>query len=424
MMKAEAMSELRFRKIERADPNHVEFLPEPDRRAREYLIISVDDHLIEPPETFDGRVPKKWIDRAPKLIHQDDGTDAWLFEGKLHPNIGMNAVAGRPIKDCTFEPQRFSHMRLGAYNVDARVRDMDLDGVYASLCFPSGLVGFGGQRLQLESKDPELALTMVRAINDWHLEAWAGAYPDRFIPIQIPYLLDVEVAAAEIRRNAARGFKAVTFPEAVHKLGFPSLHSGHWDQFVAACAETETVVCLHIGSAGEVPSTAPDAPTDTVGVLFFGTSMFAAIDWLYSMYPVRHPDLKIAMSEGGIAWVPGLMDRLDHTLRYHEIYGTWVDLDVTPVEVLQRNFYHCVLDDPSNMRLRDRIGVEHIMVEADYPHLDSSWPDTQSMFAKQLVGASDYDVRRITWQNAAELFRHPVPQSVIDDPESYSADAR
>jgi len=335
----------------------------------------------------------------------------------------MNAVAGRPIEDCTYEPQRFSHMRRGAYDVDARVRDMDLDGVYASLCFPSGLVGFGGQRLQLESKEPELALTMVRAINDWHLESWAGAYPDRFIPMQIPYLLDVDIAAEEILRNAARGFKAVTFPEAVHKLGFPSLHTGYWDPFVAACAETETVICLHIGSAGEVPSTAPDAPTDTVGVLFFGTAMFAAIDWLYSMYPVKHPNLKIAMSEGGIAWVPGLMDRLDHTLRYHEIYGTWVNLDVTPVEVLQRNYYRCVLDDPSNMRLRDRIGVEHIMVEADYPHLDSSWPNTQAMFAKQLVGASDYDVRRITWQNAAELFRHPVPQSVIDDPEAYGAGA-
>ena len=127
-------------------------------------------------------------------------------------------------------------------------------------------------------------MTLIRSIKDWHLESWAGAYPDRFIPMQIPYLLDVEVAADEIRRNAARGFKAVTFPEAVHKLGLPSLHAGHWDPFIAACAETETVVCLHIGSAGEVPSTAPDAPTDTVGVLFFGTAMFAAIDWLYSRY--------------------------------------------------------------------------------------------------------------------------------------------
>ena len=119
--------------------------------------------------------------------------------------------------------------------------------------------------------------------------------------------------------------------------------------------------------------------------------------------------------------MPGLLDRLKHVERYHEIYGTWVGFDATPAEVFQRNFFHCVLDDPSNMRLRDCIGVDHIMVESDYPHLDSSWPDTQSMFAKQLVGADDHDVRRITWQNASELFRHPVPQSVIDDYESYGA---
>ena len=114
MMKADAMRDLHFRKIERSPSDPVAFLPEPERRPRRYLIISVDDHLIEPAETFDGRIPSKWLDRAPKLVHQEDGTDAWLFEGKLHRNIGMNAVAGRPIEDCTFEPQRFSHLRKGA----------------------------------------------------------------------------------------------------------------------------------------------------------------------------------------------------------------------------------------------------------------------------------------------------------------------
>ena len=193
----------KFRELHRDDPNVVRFLPEPERRKRDHLIISVDDHLIEPPDAFDSRVAEKWRDHAPKLVVQDDGSEAWLYEGKLHMNIGMNAVAGRPIEDCTYEPQRFSHMRRGAYDVHARIRDMDLDGVYASLCFPSGLVGFGGQRLQMETKDPELALAMVQAVNSWHLEAWAGAYPDRLIPLQIPYLLDVEVAAAEVRRNAA-----------------------------------------------------------------------------------------------------------------------------------------------------------------------------------------------------------------------------
>jgi predicted TIM-barrel fold metal-dependent hydrolase len=399
----------------------VRFLPEPARRVRHVPIVSVDDHLIEPRDIFDGRIPSKWSDRAPRLIEHDDGSEAWLFEGIVNTSIGMSALAGRPIEECAMEPQRFEHMRRGAYDSDARVHDMDIDGVYASVCFPSALVGFGGQRLQLQSKDPDLALTLVRAINDWHIESWVAGHADRLIPVQIPYLLDVDIAAEMVRMNASRGFKAVTFPEAPQKLGLPSLHTGHWDPFVRACEETDTVICLHIGSAGEVPSTADDAPADTIGALFFASAMFAAVDWLHSMLPVRFPEIRIAMSEGGIAWVVGLLDRLDHMSRYQNIYGTWNDINESPSDVFQRNFWHCALDDPTSMRVRDRIGIERITVEADYPHLDSSWPDTQPRFERQLAGASDHDKRRIAWQNASELFRHPVPQSVIDDPESFGA---
>ena len=113
---------------------------------------------------------------------------------------------------------------------------MDINGVWASVCFPSFLPGFVGQRLTLWPKDDDLALAAMRAYNDWHLEAWCGADPDRFVPQQIAYLRDPEVAAAEIRRNADRGFKAVTFSEAPYKLGLPTIHSGHWDPFLAACA--------------------------------------------------------------------------------------------------------------------------------------------------------------------------------------------
>ena len=118
---------------------------------------------------------------------------------------------------------------------------------------------------------------------------------------------------------------------------------------MAACAETETVVNLHIGSSGTSPSTSDDAPPDVVGVLFFAYAMFAAVDWLYSKIPVRFTDLKICLSEGGIGWVAGLMDRLDHMLSYHEMYGTWTaDIGLTPSEVLQRNFYYCAVEDPSS----------------------------------------------------------------------------
>jgi predicted TIM-barrel fold metal-dependent hydrolase len=397
----------------------VTFLPEPERRPRRHTIVSVDDHIVEPPDMFEGRMPQRFADRAPRVVELDDGTELWEFEGKRYPNIGFNAVVGRPIIEASFEPTRFDEMRRGSWDVHARIADMDVDGVYASLNFPSALLGFSGQRLQRETDDAELALALVRANNDWHLEQWAGAYPDRIIPCQVPYYLDPVVGAEEIRRNAARGFKAVSFTEAPEKLGLPSLHTGHWDPLLAACEETDTVVCLHIGSASSLPATAPDAPPDTIGVLAFGFAMFSAVDWLYSLVPVRYPGIKIVMSEGGLAWVPGLIDRLDHVLKYHDMYGTWSGLELTPAEVFRRNFYHCALDDPSTMQLREHIGVDHILVEADYPHLDSSWPDTQEVIGRQVAGLSPDEVRKVTWENASKLFRHPVPTAVVDDPNSF-----
>jgi predicted TIM-barrel fold metal-dependent hydrolase len=238
------------------------------------------------------------------------------------------------------------------------------------------------------------------------------------IPLQIPYLLDPEVGAEEVRRNAARGFKAMTFSEAPHMLGLPSLHTGHWDPLMAACEETGTVVCLHVGSSGTSPATSPDAPSDTIGVLFFGYAMFAAVDWLYSLYPSKHPNLKICMSEGGIGWVAGLLDRLDHMLSYHEMYGTWTD-ELTPSEVMQRNFWFCAIDDPSGLDQRDRVGVDHVLLESDYPHQDGTWPDTQAILRDQIGDFPADDIRKLTWENASRLFQHPVPAEVQADPESF-----
>jgi predicted TIM-barrel fold metal-dependent hydrolase len=396
----------------------VTFLPEPDRRPRKYTVISVDDHIVEPPHTFDGRVPAKLAERAPRVVEKDDGSQVWMYDGEEIPNVGFNAVVGRPVSEYSFEPARFDEMRKGAWDIHERIRDMDVNGIYASLCFPSFLPGFAGQRIQV-SRDPELALATMRAWNDWHLEEWAGTYPGRIIPCQLPYLRDPEIAADEVRRNAERGFKAVTFSEGPHALGLPSLHSGHWDPLMRACEETGTVVNLHIGSSGTSPSTSDDAPADVIGVLFFGYAMFAAVDWLYSLIPVRFPDIRICLSEGGIGWVPALLDRLDHMLRYHEMYGTWSGIELTPAEVMQRNFWFCAVEDPSAFAMRERIGVDKILLEADYPHCDSTWPDTQAVIEREIGGLPSDDIRKFTWENASNLYRHPVPPDVQADPNAF-----
>jgi len=205
----------------------------------------------------------------------------------------------------------------------------------------------------------------------------------------------------------------VSLPEQPHRLGYPSLHSRWWDPVLAACTETGTVACLHVGSSGMMDM-ALDGPLVEIGAtLFSSLSLAACVDWLWSGVALRFPDLRIAMSEGGIGWVPLLADRLDyiHDWSGHG-RGAWPSTELTPTEVLLRNFWFCTVDDPSIWPIRDRIGVDHIMVEVDYPHADSTWPDTQRFLTERLAGLSVDEQRRVTHANAADLFGHPLPKDV------------
>jgi predicted TIM-barrel fold metal-dependent hydrolase len=388
----------------------VVLLPDPSPREILVPVISVDDHLIEPPSLFEGRMPASLADRAPKVVEMPGGSQVWVYEERTYPNVGLNAVVGRPRESWSMEPARFDEMRPGCYDIEARVADMDLNGVWASLCFPSLVAGFCGAVFS-GSGDPELGLACVRAWNDWHADEWAGAHPDRIIPLQLPWLSDPSVAADEIRANAERGFKAVSFPEFPAQLGYPSIFTGAWDPLFAACEETATVVCLHTGASSWAPLPSPDPPFELLPTLFPVNALVAAAEWVWSGVALRHPKLAVAFSEGGIGWVPMLIDRLDYVLR-HSGSGSdsahWRS-DLLPSEVLKRNFWFCTIDDPSVVELRDQIGVDHIMVESDYPHADSTWPDTQAVLEASMGHLPADELRRMAADNAAELFRHPRP---------------
>lgn len=377
---------------------------------RELTIISVDDHLVEPPHLFEGRLPQALADRAPFVRTTSKGNEIWVFDGTAYPQVGLNAVVGRERGASPMEPVRFDQMRRGCWDPDERVADMDLAGVWASVNFPSQITGFCGA-VYSGCSDPALGLACVRAFNDWYVEEWVTPHRDRFIPMGITFLSDPVAGAAEIRRNADRGFVAVSLPEQPHRMGYPSLHSGWWDPVIEACVDTDTVVCLHVGSSGMTGDLPMDAPlVELAATLFSSLSLNACADWLWSGYPVRYPELKIVMSEGGIGWVPMLADRLDYIIEWSG-HGrkAWMSDELTASEVLTRNFWFCSLDDPSIWPIRDRIGVEHILVETDYPHADSTWPDCQGFLRRSLAGLADDEVAAVTHRNAAALFRHRLP---------------
>ncbi len=386
-------------------------LPDPPACRITVPIISVDDHLIEPPDLFAGRLPAALQDTAPRITEDEAGNQCWIFEGTRYPNIGLNAVVGRPRAEWSMDPARFDQMRPGCFDIDARIADMDRAGLWASLCFPSLVSGFCGA-VYSRAKDKELGLACMRAYNDWHHEVWAGTHPARIIPLQLPYLADIEIAVRELVANAARGFKAVSFPEFPAQLGLPSIFTGYWDPLFAACEETDTVVCLHTGASSWAPLPSPDPPFELLPTVFPVNALLAAGEWLWSGVPLRYPRLSIAMSEGGIGWVPMLMDRADYVLS-HSASGTesnaWPS-SLLPSEVLRRNFWYCSIDDPSTVAMRHVIGVDHIMVESDYPHADSSWPDTQQVLTDTWGALPDDELRAIAGKNASRLFRHPLPE--------------
>jgi predicted TIM-barrel fold metal-dependent hydrolase len=387
------------------------FLPDPEPREVRYTVISVDDHLVEPADMFEGRLPARLQERAPRIV-EEAGKQVWSFDGGLYTQVGMNALAGRRRETVKLEPFRFEHMRAGCYDIDARIRDMDINGVWASLNFPSMITGFCG-RVFSQCSDPELGLAVTKAWNDWFFEEWYSPYPTRIIPLGITFLTDPEEGAREIRRNAERGFRSVTLPERPHRLGLPSLFLDYWEPIIRACAETETVISLHVASSGghEHPEGSPGLQ---LGATLFGQlSLTACAEWLWSEWPLRYPDLKIAMSEGGIGWVAMLIDRLDNII---DRSGYGMGWDIRPADVLRRNFWFCSIDDPSTIETRHTIGVDNIMLEVDYPHGDGTWPDTQAVIEKYWGHIPAEELRRMCSLNAAALYRHPLPDVVLPLP--------
>jgi predicted TIM-barrel fold metal-dependent hydrolase len=367
------------------------------------VLISVDDHVVEPPDMFERFIPKKYADDAPRVV-SDDISDKWVFGKGEARNAGLNAVAGRPPEEYGLEPTTFEEIRVGCFDVHERVKDMNANGVLGSLNFPS-MARFCGQFFASRAEqDPDLALAVVQAYNDWHIEGWCGEYPDRFIPCTIPPIWDPALMAAEVRRTAAKGSHCVSFSMNPHALGLPSLHTDHWDPFWAACEETATVVTVHIGSGGLEVQTSPDAPMN-VRITCSGINIYpTAADLIWAPVFQKFRGLKMALAEGSIGWVPYFLERADYTYEHHK---AWTRPDLggrLPSEVFRDHIITCFIVDDFGLRNLDAMNKDMVCWECDYPHSDSTWPTSPETVWASLGAVSDEDIDKITHGNAMRLF--------------------
>ena len=373
-------------------------------KVDELILVSVDDHVIEPAHLFEGRVPLKYADQAPRFVRRDDGTMAWVYEGEEIPNVAVNAVAGRPPEEYGFEPVCIEEIRPGCYDIHARIKDMDANGVLGSMCFPS-FPRFCGQ-IFLDGPDRAQAAAMVRAYNDWHVDEWCGTYPGRFIPLALPMMWDPAEAGREIRRLADKGCHAVTFSSNPFALGLPSIYTDHWDPLWEACCEEGTVVCMHLGSSSTQVMTSPDAPTEVIYSLSPINLIQAAADILWSRIFQKFPPLRVALSEGGIGWVPYFLERVDYIYR-HTRHWTGMDLGrCMPSESFKEHVVVCFIDDEVGIETRGRMNIDNITWECDYPHSDTTWPTAPERVLEYLGALSDDEINKLTHLNAIKHFRY------------------
>jgi predicted TIM-barrel fold metal-dependent hydrolase len=407
----------------------------------DWWLISVDDHVIEPEHVWQARLPEKFRDRGPRWVRDETGP-AWIYEDVRVP---VNAtVTGAANLDSgsmppVFEPLDFDRINPACYDPAARVRAMDADHVLSSILFPN-LPRFCGQ-LFAEGDDKKLGLLCVKAYNDWMIEEWCASAPGRFIPNVLIPLWDPGEAARELERCADRGARAFCFSQAPHRLGLPSIHDrdGYWNPVFSAANETGMVVCTHLGSASQLPDTAPDAPIMVSTTLLQFAGQETLLDWLFGRPFDSFPNLRVCLSENGIGWIPAVLEVAEWFIeagrRGQPVPGEKAELpavDSSGREVkgflgagnasdlarmtnarseefdlrtrFREHIFGCFIKDDHGVRALDELGFDNIMMESDFPHMSSSYPNTAEAAARALAALDDGQRRKLLTDNAARLF--------------------
>ena len=371
------------------------------------VMVSIDDHVVEPADIFEKHFPKSLMDKAPKLTAnpRNPRVQAWQFQDAVVGSSGLNAVISWPKSEWSMDPTGYAEMRPAVYDMDLRVRDMDANGILASTLFAT-FPGFAGTHLA-SLPDKALSLAACKAFNDWVVGEVPDAHPGRFIPLGILPFFDIDESVKEVHRLAAMGCRSISIPETPYGSGYPDFASGYWDPIFAACVEHGIVLSLHIGGGFSLIQRPESANLDSMMVLTPLISTIAATDIMLSGAFQKFPTLKIAMSEGGIGWVAPWLDRLERNIVNQSWTGfTFLPKGKSPTDVWRDNFLACYITEPSGLSNRNKLGIDTIAWECDYPHSDSTWPHSPEILKAELDDSecSDDEINKITHLNAAKFF--------------------
>lgn len=374
-------------------------------KLEDLIIVSVDDHVVEPPDMFEGHLNSTYDGPKPELRKYEDGRDVWHIGDDITvSNIGLNAVVGRVKEEYGCEPVAYDQMRKNTWDLDGRIDDMNVNGIAACLNFPT-IAGLDGN-LFLQVPDRKHALQLLQAYNDWHMDELVAGHPGRAIPLMITPMWDVNAMVKEIERNARKGCHAVTFSDNPTKRGLPSIHDDYWDPFWKACVDNDMVLNIHIGSGNQAEYASGLSPIEAWITTMPISIVNSAADWLNLQAFHKFPDLRVFLSEGGIGWIPYFLERADTTNFQH---GEWTYAffgeDKKPSEMFWKHFYTCFIDDKFGLKNLDAMDEDRVCYECDYPHSDTLWPESPEFLYQSLGGLTDAQINKITHENALKAFK-------------------
>lgn len=378
-------------------------------------IVDADAHILEPPAIWKNWLPSKYQARAPQLVKDVGGGDAWLTAGASTPDpIGLVATPGMPYDQFRWTGVTYDEARPGCYDGTERLKDMDLDGVDAEIVFPpQRTIG------HFLGDDDDFVLAGVDAYNNFLFEQFCAPDPTRLIGLaQIPSL-GIDVAVDALRKAKARGAKGVVisnWPSGNTNLGIDD------DPFWAAAVDEALPVAIHINvisrhqraanrraaekrAATPKPSGTGATAAKAIGAI---SNVFASVagsltELLFTGTFERFPQLHVTWIEAGVGWLPHFLDSLDD--RYWR-NRTWGKLPIPnpPSFYWHRNNSASFILDPSGVELRHRIGVENMMWSSDYPHHGNDWPYSRKVIAEMMGGVRADEQAKITSGNAARIW--------------------